>query len=645
MHNSVRKADWSTGSERTEAGRTAPSHEARKRGTPPATTKAHGQVPSNNGPRVQHTREAHKTRKEPPHGSRCQVTPNLHTTNPTQDLQRSAGGTTNRNARQHPSQEWRGAPETRTRAKKPTLHTQARTGVVQAKQKHKHTRPNTAARSGRVEAKNQTYTHAPQTPARIGGVQAERARKHTHLNTPARNGRAQPQPEPEHTCPHRTTEPGMLGYKRGTQTQPNTPAKNGGVQVQRAQNTPVPKPGLGMAGRTGNRHPSTHSHPAHPSEDWRGAGRERTQRNTPQHPSQDRRGDSQNENPQTRTTNPSQKWRRTGGERIQTHTAEHASQEWRGSAETRTQAHAPTPHTRARNCGQHVERAQENTHPNRPGRNGGVQAERAQKHMNPTPQPGKAGRSRHPHRSTHIHTAHPSQDSPAAGRAHTQSHMPEHPSQDWRGASRNPNPHARTTNPSQDWRGTRRVHTEKPPGQQPSQEWRDAARNLNCSTHTHTAHPGPDWQSERQNPYPDKRTTNPRKALSRTVGGPTQRHTPQSSRQEWPGAAETRAQAHTPTPHIPTRTGRVQEEIAQKDPHPSQEWRGEAEMQTHTTHPIYESLGAAETRAQTHAPQAPGRIGGVIAKPRPKHKRYKTVGKPVSMSRALRQPVLCRWTV
>ena len=50
---------------------------------------------------------------------------------------------------------------------------------------------------------------------------------------------------------------------------------------------------------------------------------------------------------------------------------------------------------------------------------------------------------------------------------------------------------------------------------------------------------------------------------------------------------------------------------AQTPQHPSQEWRG-----------------AAETRTQ---PQ-----------PRPKHKRHGTVGNPVSMARALRQPVTGR---
>ena len=49
------------------ARRTTPGHQARQRGTPPATTKAHGQVPSNNSHRVWQTRAASATRNEPRH--------------------------------------------------------------------------------------------------------------------------------------------------------------------------------------------------------------------------------------------------------------------------------------------------------------------------------------------------------------------------------------------------------------------------------------------------------------------------------------------------------------------------------------------------------------------------------------------------
>ena len=57
-----------------EAPRTTRGHKARQRGTPPATTKAHGQVPGNNGRRVPRTRRVRTTRNEPRH-RRCQATP------------------------------------------------------------------------------------------------------------------------------------------------------------------------------------------------------------------------------------------------------------------------------------------------------------------------------------------------------------------------------------------------------------------------------------------------------------------------------------------------------------------------------------------------------------------------------------------
>ena len=58
-----------------EARRTTRGHEARQRGTPPATTKARGQVPSSNGRRMPQTRRARTTRTKPRHRNRCQATP------------------------------------------------------------------------------------------------------------------------------------------------------------------------------------------------------------------------------------------------------------------------------------------------------------------------------------------------------------------------------------------------------------------------------------------------------------------------------------------------------------------------------------------------------------------------------------------
>ena len=58
-----------------EGRRTTRGHEARHRGTPPATTKAHGQLPSSDGRRLPQTRRARTTRNERRHEERCQATP------------------------------------------------------------------------------------------------------------------------------------------------------------------------------------------------------------------------------------------------------------------------------------------------------------------------------------------------------------------------------------------------------------------------------------------------------------------------------------------------------------------------------------------------------------------------------------------
>ena len=131
---------------------------------------------------------------------------------------------------QHPSQEWRGATETRAE------------------------------------------THTP-TPRTCGQEWLGAGRAHTRPNTPARSsGGAQPKHEPKHTHPHCATV-----------------ARSGWVQADHAHS---PTPQAGVAGRSRNPSPNTHTHTAHPwpgvagckrsthtaqhpSQEWRGAAETR----------------------------------------------------------------------------------------------------------------------------------------------------------------------------------------------------------------------------------------------------------------------------------------------------------------------------------------------------------------------------------
>ena len=237
-------ADWSTQSDRTGRGA------AHQRGAA-ATTKAHGQVPSNSSHRVPQTRAARTTRNEPRYRHRCQATHNPHTTNPSQEWWGTSGARTETHKPQHPSQEWRGAAKTQAEAHRPTPH----------------------------------------TPARTGGVQAERAQNNAHPNTPARKGGAQPKPGPRHTQRECTIQPGVAWYKRSAHTS--------------------------------------------------------------------------------------------------THRPEYPSQEWQGAAETRAQAHTPTPHTPAGSGGVQAERAHQHTHTPEAFSAGlmSVRPQKIGKFFNPSPQP------------------------------------------------------------------------------------------------------------------------------------------------------------------------------------------------------------------------------------------------------------------
>ena len=186
----------------------------------------------------------------------------------------------------HPSQEWRGASGARTRA-----HTQpntpVRSGGAQQKPEAEHTHPQRTPQLGVAgRSRNPSpnaHTHTAHPCKEWLGASRARTRAHTHPNTPARSGGAQPKPEPNHTHPRRTPQPGVAGCKRsahtsrhkprhpsqewwgaaGTRTQPHTPtpltpASSGRVQAERTHkrtHTPTPQPGV--AGHSRNPNPTT----------------------------------------------------------------------------------------------------------------------------------------------------------------------------------------------------------------------------------------------------------------------------------------------------------------------------------------------------------------------------------------------------
>ena len=432
-----------------------------------------------------------------------------------------------------------------------------------------------------------THTPMPHPPARSGGVQA-RTQTHTHPNTPARSGRAQLKPEPEHTHPHRPAQPGVAGYKRSGHT---------GAHI-----------------------------PQDPSQERLGAAETRAQAHTP--------------TPHTPA--------RSGGVQAElahkhTHTPQHPSQEWRSAAETRARTHTHTPHT--------------------PARSGGEQAEQADKHTHtPTPQLGEAGRSRNPRPSRHTHAEHPSQEWRGTSGAGTGTHI--HPNTRARSGRAQPKPEPKHT-PTlhiparsggvQAERAHKHTHTPTP---QPGVVGR--SRNPSPSTHTDTTHPDQEWQGTSgagararthlntpargggAQPKPEPKHTHPPRTPQPGVVGNkwsrhTNRHTPQHPSHEWRGTAEIQAQAHSPTPQTPARSGGVQAEGAQEHKHTPTAQPGEAgrsrnpspNTHTHTTHPSQDWRGTSKagTRADTH-PKSPPRRGGAQPKPKPQHTHPRRTPQP-----------------
>ena len=259
----------------------------------------------------------------------------------------------------HPSREWRGTNGARTRT-----HTHpnnlAGDGGAQPKPEPKHTHPRRTPKPGvaghrRSEHKN-THTPTPQPgearrsrnpsprthtrtvhPSQEWRVTGEaRTQTHTHPNTPARSGGAQPKPEFRHTHPCRRPQPGVAGYMAGYKRSEHT-----------NMHTPPPQPG-GVR-RSRDPSPSTKTHTAQPSQEWRATSGAHTQAHT--HPDTPARSGRAEPKPEPKHTRPH-------------HTPQPGEAGYKQSAHTHT----------------------------------------------PAAQPGVAGRSRNQTPSTHTHAAQPSQE-------------------------------------------------------------------------------------------------------------------------------------------------------------------------------------------------------------------------------------------
>ena len=275
------------------------------------------------------------------------------------------------------------------------------------------------------------------------------------------------------------------------------------------------------------------------------------------------------------------------------------------------------------------------THPHRTPQPG-VAGYKGGTHTNthtPTLQPGVVGRSRNRSPSTDTHAAHPGQEWRGTGRAGTQTHTSTARTPAWSGGVQAERPHQHTHSPtpqpgvagrSQNPRPNTTTHTAHP-----SQEWRGAS---GARTRAHTQ-PNTPARSGGVQPKPEPNHTHPNRAPQPGVAGckrsaHTSTHTAQQPSQEWQGAAETRAQAHTPKPHTPARRGGVQEEHAHQHTHNRTPQPGLAgrsgipspNTHTHTAQPGQEwrGTGGERTRAYTH-PNTPARSGGAQTKAELQH--------------------------
>ena len=126
-------------------------------------------------------------------------------------------------------------PRHGARCQGPQPNTPARSGGAQPKPEPKHAHPQRAPVPGVAGCKRSTHTaqhpsqewrgasetraqtHTP-TPRTRGQEWLGASGARTQPNTPARGGGAQPKPEPKHTHPHRAPVPGVARCKQSTHT-------------------------------------------------------------------------------------------------------------------------------------------------------------------------------------------------------------------------------------------------------------------------------------------------------------------------------------------------------------------------------------------------------------------------------------------
>ena len=307
--------------EHTHSLTTQPEVAGRSR-NPSSNSHTHTTHPSQEwrGASEPHTR-AHTQPNTPGRSGGAQPKPEPKHTHPRRTAQPREAGYRNSthistHTPQHPSQEWRGEAETRVQTHAPTPHTPARSGGVQAQRAHRTLQPGVAGckrsahmsthtaqqRSqewrGAAKTRAQAHTPKPHTRARRGGVQEKHTHQHTHTPTtqPGVAGRSRnPNPNTHTNTAHPSQE--WRGTRGGTHTRTHTPqhrsqewrgaaetqaqthtptarfpARSGGLQAERPhQHTHTPKPQPVVGGCSQNRSPNTHTHGAHPSQEWRGA--------------------------------------------------------------------------------------------------------------------------------------------------------------------------------------------------------------------------------------------------------------------------------------------------------------------------------------------------------------------------------------